>query len=156
RIEGTVRDPIGAVVVNAAVRIVNKTNGNEWISRTDDAGHYVIALLPPGEYRVTVTNEGFANLTLDAVHVNITQTSIVDADLTVAGLQAAAVQVESFVQTNGPELGRVVESRMISELPLSTRNFTQIVGLSPGAATQLPDSTGVGRNTQTVSINGAR
>src|SRR5262249_25596645 len=58
--------------------------------------------------------------------------------------------------TTGPQLGRVVDSRAVSELPLATRNFTQILGLSPGTATYLPDNTGLGRNTQTVSVNGAR
>jgi hypothetical protein len=44
----------------------------------------------------------------------------------------------------------------VSELPLATRNFTQILGLSPGAATYLPDNTAVGRNSQNISVNGAR
>jgi hypothetical protein len=39
---------------------------------------------------------------------------------------------------------------------VASRNFTQILSLSPGVATYLPDSTGVGRNTQTISVNGAR
>src|SRR6185369_15387792 len=61
-----------------------------------------------------------------------------------------------IVQTDGAQLGRVVDSRAVSELPLATRNFTQILGLSPGAATYLPDSTAVGRNTQAIAVNGAR
>src|SRR5205085_3963518 len=43
-----------------------------------------------------------------------------------------------------------------SGLPLATRNFTQILGLSPGTATYLPDNDALGRNTQTISVNGAR
>ena len=43
-----------------------------------------------------------------------------------------------------------------SELPLATRNFTQILGLPPGTAVDLPDNTAVGRNSQNVSVNGAR
>ena len=49
-----------------------------------------------------------------------------------------------------------MDSRGVAALPLATRNFTQILGLSPGAATYLPDSSGVGRNTQAISVNGAR
>jgi len=44
----------------------------------------------------------------------------------------------------------------VANLPLASRNFTQILTLSPGAATYLPDSTAVGRNTQAISVNGAR
>ena len=154
RIEGTVRDQNRAVVPNAEVRILSKTSGNERILKTDEAGHYLAALLPPGLYRVTVAVPGFAPVVLDPVQVTITERTLVDTDLVVAGPNAA-VRVE-LLQNDGPQLGRVVNSRMISELPLSTRNFTQILSLSPGAATYLPDSTAVGRNTQTISINGAR
>ncbi len=47
-------------------------------------------------------------------------------------------------------------SRAVAELPLASRNFTQILTLSPGTATYLPDSTAVGRSTQAISVNGAR
>jgi hypothetical protein len=57
---------------------------------------------------------------------------------------------------DGPQLGRVVGPRDLAQLPLATRNFTQILGLSPGTMTYLPDSTAVGRNTQAISVNGAR
>src|SRR5713226_7202598 len=62
----------------------------------------------------------------------------------------------SLLQTDGPQLGRVVGSRALAGLPLATRNFTQILTLSPGTASYLPDSTAVGRNTQAISVNGAR
>src|SRR6266404_6270227 len=59
-------------------------------------------------------------------------------------------------QTENAQLGRVVDTRAVTELPLATRNFTQILGLSPGAATYLPDNTAVGRNSQNISVNGGR
>ena len=61
-----------------------------------------------------------------------------------------------LVRTDGPQLGHVVDSRAVSALPLASRNVTQMLALSPGAVTHLPDNTGVGRNTQTISVNGAR
>ena len=154
RIEGTVSDQKGAVVPNAEISIVNKEKGTEFKTRTDASGHYVTLPLPPGSYRITASAPGFMSLESDA-SVNITETRVVDHELVVAG-QAVTVRVDSTLQTNGPDLGRLVDSRTISELPLSTRNFTQVLSLSPGAATFLPDSTAVGRNTQTISVNGAR
>src|SRR2546430_16287484 len=53
-------------------------------------------------------------------------------------------------------MGRVVDSRAVSELPLATRNFTQILALSPGTSVSLPDNPALGRNSQNVSVNGAR
>src|SRR5688500_15563482 len=72
RIEGTIRDPNGAVVPQAEIKIVNTTTGTESISRTNDAGHYVVSLLPPGMYRVTVTASGFAAQPLGPVVVSVT------------------------------------------------------------------------------------
>src|SRR5205807_8810503 len=62
----------------------------------------------------------------------------------------------SPIQNDGPQRGRVVDSRAVSELPLATRNFTQLLALSPGAAVALPDNSALGRNTQNISVNGAR
>ena len=61
-----------------------------------------------------------------------------------------------LIQAGGPQLGRVVDSRAVAELPLATRNFTQILALSPGTFVDLPDNTALGRNSQSVSVNGAR
>src|SRR5205814_8471414 len=61
-----------------------------------------------------------------------------------------------LIQNEGPQMGRVVDSRAVSELPLATRNFTQILALSPGTSVALPDNSALGRNSQNVSVNGAR
>src|SRR4029077_10019366 len=61
-----------------------------------------------------------------------------------------------LIRTEGPQMGRVVDSRAVAELPLATRNFLQILALSPGAFADLPDNTAVGRNSQSISVNGAR
>src|SRR5213078_441966 len=92
------------------------------------------------------------------VDVSITETTTVKADLTVAGIivDPVAVRIAALIQRDGPQLGRVVDSRAVSELPLATRNFTQILGLSPGATVALPDTSALGRNTQNISVNGAR
>ena len=50
----------------------------------------------------------------------------------------------------------MVDSRAVSELPLATRNFLQIPALSPGTFADLADNTALGRNSQSVSVNGAR
>src|SRR5205814_955701 len=113
-------------------------------------------LLPPGTYQVRLVVRGFATAVFDPVPVVITETTTVDANLELAGVGTVSVRVEPLLQTDGPQLGRVVDSRAVSELPLGTRNFTQILGLSPGTSAYLPDNTVVGRNSQNVSVNGSR
>jgi outer membrane receptor protein involved in Fe transport len=157
-IAGTVTDPNGSIIVGAAVTVSSYTTGEERKITTDSDGNYTAPFLPPGAYRIRVTANGFAAGVVDPVQVVITQTATVNLELRVAGVvvDPVIVPVAPLTQKDGPQLGRVVDSRAVSELPLATRNFTQIQGLSPGTAVDLPDNTGVGRNSQNISVNGAR
>jgi Carboxypeptidase regulatory-like domain/TonB dependent receptor/TonB-dependent Receptor Plug Domain len=156
RIAGTVKDPNGAVIVRAEVAVSRKAKGDERKVTTDDEGNYAVPLLPPGAYRVTVKAHGFAITVYDPVQVVITETTRIDSNLILAGPDTVSVRIDPLLQADGPQLGRVVDSRAVSELPLATRNFTQLLGLSPGTSVELPDNTAVGRNSQNVSVNGAR
>src|SRR5271157_4978668 len=55
QITGTIADPSGAVVANAAVKATNTLTGTERSSVTNNAGVYVIPSLPAGTYTLTVT-----------------------------------------------------------------------------------------------------
>lgn len=159
RIAGSVKDESGAVISGAEVSVINKSTGEERKVMTDESGSYFVQLLSPGVYTVSVTANGFKRISFDNVRVAITETAAVNAELAVGTVTEESVTVEAggtLLQTEGSQLGRLVDSRAVSELPLATRNFTQILGLSPGAATYLPDNTAVGRNSQNISVNGAR
>ena len=158
RIAGVVRDPSGRVVAKADVHAVNEATREAWGTTTDKAGDYSFFLLPPGLYRIEVATDGFKAAVLADVSVTITETTIADLEL-VIGARVETILVKDsppIVQTEGPQLGSIVDSQAVANLPLASRNFTQILTLSPGTATYLPDSTGVGRNTQAISVNGAR
>ena len=158
RIAGTVKDPNGAVIVGAEVTVKSLTTTDERKVTTSGEGTYAVALLPPGNYRVSVTANGFKKTGIESVRVNITETFRVDLSLEVGTISEHAIITASMpsIQTDGPQRGSVVESRAVSELPLATRNFLQILALSPGTFVELPDNTAVGRNSQPVSVNGAR
>jgi hypothetical protein len=158
RIAGVVRDPSGAVIAGAEIVAINPATGEKWNTSTDQAGYYSLLVLPPGTYTLRITAPAFQGVVFSNVPVIVTETTTVNASLRI-GATAEAITVRSpppLLQKDGPALGRVVDSPSVSELPLASRNITQILGLSPGTATYLPDNTGVGRNTQTISVNGAR
>jgi hypothetical protein len=158
RIAETIKDAKGAVIAGAEITVVSRATGEARRVIADTTGSYTVPLLPPGTYRVTVKASGFKQAFFDNVQVNITQTLFVNALLEVGDLKES-VTISSagpLIQTDGPVRGRVVDSRAVSELPLATRNFTQILGLSPGTSLDLPDNTAVGRNSQNISVNGAR
>src|SRR5262249_46659251 len=147
-----------AVIVGAEATITSVATAEQRKVTTDNEGNYAVPLLSPGAYSVRIAASGFSSALVDSVQVNITETATVDAKLAVSGVIVDPVTVRAapLIQRDGPQLGRVVESRAVSELPLATRNFTQILALSTGASAALPDNTALGRNSQVVSVNGAR
>ena len=77
--------------------------------------------------------------------------------LTVAG-ERTSVQVTSDAETADLEsstLGGLMNDKAVQALPLSSRNFTQIMGLAPGVVVDLPTATVLGNGTQNVASNGA-
>lgn len=158
RIAGTVKDQNGAVIVKAEVAVKNEATGQERKAETGKDGHYSVPFLSPGLYRVRISAEGFARLDSEPVQVGITDTTTFNATLKVGPLHPDPVRIpaEPLIKTEGPQLGRVVKTRAVAELPLATRNFTQILALSPGTSVNLADNTALGRNSQNVSVNGAR
>src|SRR5215467_10043069 len=158
RMTGTVKDRNGAVIAGADVTVVSRATGDERKVSTDTEGNYAVLLLPPGIYHLSITARGFKQALFENVLVVITETTVRNAELEVGGVKESVTisTAPPLLQTDGPQRGRVVDWRMVSELPLATRNFTQILGLSPGTATYLPDNTAAGRNSQTISVNGAR
>jgi hypothetical protein len=153
-----VKDSSGGVIARAEVQAVNEATGENWKSATDDAGDYSFVLLPPGLYQIEVAASGFKTAVSRDVPVRITETTAINISLAVGNRVEKIIVNGSppLLQTDGPQLGRVVDSRAVAGLPLASRNFTQILTLSPGTASYLPDSTAVGRNTQAISVNGAR
>ena len=158
RIEGTVSDQSGAVIVQAEVTATSLVTREERKIKTNHNGDFVFFLVPPGSYRLTISANGFQQLVVANVIVGITETTRIKAVLLVGSVPQAALTITTtaLTEADGPTLGRIVDSRAVSELPLATRNYTQILALSPGTDAGLADNTGVGRNSQNISVNGAR
>jgi len=157
-IEGNVRDQMGAVIVHAEVTTTSLITREERKSKTNHNGDFVFPLLPPGSYRLTISANGFQQLVIANVIVGITETTRINAELLVGSGPEASLTITTtaLTEADGPTLGRIVDSRAVSDLPLATRNYTQILALSPGTDAGLADNTGVGRNSQNISVNGAR
>ena len=158
RISGTIKDQRGGLIVGAKITVISKATGAERTLTTGNEATYAVPLLPPGIYRVRITASGFKLTVFDSVQVAITETTFVNVELTVEGVTVdpIPIRITPLIQKEGPQLGRVVDSRAVSELPLATRNFAQILALSPGSSVALPDNTALGRNSQNISVNGAR
>src|SRR6187200_1301167 len=66
-LRGTVTDPNGAVIPNAAVKVTDQVTGLSRDLVTDAEGNYEAAALKPGTYKISVTAAGFKTAEVDAV-----------------------------------------------------------------------------------------
>lgn len=158
QIVGNVADPSGALVPGAKITLTGD-NGVQRNDTADAAGHYLFALLPPGSYTVEVNATGFALAKITTVQVRITETTPVNVNLRLKSAGEQTVEVTAappLVQSENATNGRVIEQATIRQLPLPTRNFQQLLTLTPGTNGSLANSSELGRGDAVVSVNGQR
>src|ERR1700739_1406814 len=153
---GTIVDPTGAVVPGVTVILVSLETNQTRTATTGNDGSYKFSLLPPGNYSVRFSATGFKTSEVSSVTVNVTETPVLDRTLEV-GAQSEQVTVEAtteLLQTASSTLGTTVGSQTVTKLPLSSRNYTQILALSAGTNTGANNATAFGKGTQDMSVNG--
>ena len=131
---GTVLDPTGAAVPNARITATNTDTSRVFESTSNSTGNYVIQLLPPGNYTVTVEATNFRKLIQRNIPLAINQQAGLDFTLQV-GQVSELIEVSSqapLLETESSSLGTVVNEQFVNQLPLNGRNFIQMATLSPG------------------------
>jgi hypothetical protein len=157
-IRGTVYDPSGRTIQDAHVSVVSESTNIARSASTTAAGVFSVALLTPGPYAVIATAPGFEPKTARSVDVVVSETNVIEFHLSIAHV-GETVQVApstEMAQTESSSLGRAVDQETIEALPLSNRNYTQILSLSPGVVVELPNAAALGRGTQNVTANGSK
>ncbi len=156
-IRGTLTDPQGAMIGTGVVTVTSQSTEAVRTAKTDKGGQYTVGLLPPGLYTVTITAPGFKTENPGSITVVITETARVDAQL-VIGSESDTVDVTSLapaLQVENATLGTVVDGSTIQELPLTNRNYTQVLTLSAGVSGDLNNAANLGKGTPDVYVNGA-
>ncbi|MBV9925180.1 MAG: carboxypeptidase regulatory-like domain-containing protein [Acidobacteria bacterium] len=158
QITGTVSDAAGAVVPGAGVTVTNLATSLTREVNTGDEGDFAVPLLPPGRYKVEVAARGFKRAVVTELVVNVTQTSTVNLKLEPSNVEETVLVTAegTLVQQESSQVGRVIETRAITQLPLPTRNFQQLLTLSPGTSSSVSNNTELGRGDAIISVNGQR
>jgi hypothetical protein len=169
RLQGTVTDPQGGAVNGATVAVTSTDTGRVSTVTTNDLGYYSVSALPPGNYRVEVTQKGFKKVSRD-LELQVAQLGVADFQLAL-GQETETVVVEAgspVLDSQDSAIGEVVEGRQITELPLNGRDFTQLATLVPGVTRGVPtgSATGANNNAETfrfgeeggasLAVNGVR
>jgi hypothetical protein len=133
---GVALDPSGAEMPGVVLVLGNRETGHRETATSDEHGRFSFLLLPPGTYELLASKADFATLSVQELHISLTETLRIVVRLELAAhFERAAVSSETLmVQIDSAALGRVVNESSVRDLPLVTRNFAQITGLSPGVA----------------------
>jgi hypothetical protein len=158
-IGGVVQDATGAVIANAKISIKNEATGEVLRQLTSDAsGLFTATFLVVGTYTVEVDATGFPATKFPGVVVRITETTRMTAVLKVNTVKEV-VEVQSQVEqvnTTDATTGQSLGSQTITDLPLATRNFQQLLTLSAGASSDLNNASQLGRGQVYIHVNGGR
>jgi hypothetical protein len=141
QVSGQVTDSTGAAVPQARITITNVDTNESRNIETSGAGSYVVPLLPPGNYKLTVEKQGFQTSEFPGLILEVNQTLAVDVVLKVGSVsQSVTVEAQaSQLQATSSALGSVITGAAVADLPLNGRNFSQLLILSAGVT---PVSTG--------------
>jgi len=134
RIRGTVTDPSGAVLPNVALTATNTQTGITYNATSQANGTYEFLNLPVGTYNLSAAAQGFQKFSATGIVLNIDQAYVEPVKMTVGQTtETVEVQANSVqVDTTNMQLSNVVEAKQIVDLPLITRNFTQLELIQPG------------------------
>jgi len=137
-ITGTVEDPTGAVVADAAVTITNLSTRLAGHTTTSNAGTYSVTGLIPGVYSVTVEAKGFKKQVKNQVHVEVSTNSTINISLsTGSASETVEVTAETIaLNTTQPQLGSTIEPAVVAALPTPVsgrgRQIDSLQFLAPG------------------------
>jgi|HubBroStandDraft_2_1064218.scaffolds.fasta_scaffold07865_2 hypothetical protein len=152
RILGTVSDQTGAAVGGATVLVTDVQRGTSRTLTTDDSGEYVAPELLPGSYKIRVEAKGFK--ASERPNIGVEVATDVRADFTLQPGQVSQVVVVEdavpLVNTTSATLGGTLSNQEINDLPLSGRNYENLLQLRPGVI-RYP-----GGGFSTTSANGLR
>ncbi len=133
-IEGHVKDPSGAVVANATIEATSPALVGSQKVKTDSAGYYHFAALPPGTYTLTATAAGFRTFKQTGIELSTGRLPTIDITLELGAVQET-VEVSSaapLVDITQSKVAVDVEREVIDSLPKGRDAFS-LMTLAPGA-----------------------
>ena len=133
-VTGTVTDPTGASVVNAAVTARDVDRNTTWTTQTNEAGVYEFPQISVGNIEVKVAATGFSTQVHPAFSLIVNQVARIDFQLQVGQItQTVEVSVAPpLLQTDSTEVGQLIEHDVTVALPLASRDVNQFTLLAPG------------------------
>ncbi|MFZ0661842.1 MAG: carboxypeptidase-like regulatory domain-containing protein [Acidobacteriaceae bacterium] len=159
-LSGTVVDPTGAVIPNAAVTLKNVATGDVTQTKSNGAGDFTFAAVPVGNYEVDVAAPGFKVLRSSGVHLDPgNQVNLHELKLTPgAATQIVRVRVANqSIPLDTGESSTLISAADINRLTVEGRDVTELVKILPGFAMSGGNNniTNSGYDPSQVTVTGA-
>jgi hypothetical protein len=133
-VSGIVLDPSGGVIVGADVLIINNATGVQYPGKANSEGYYVVPNIPPGTYRIQVSNTGFKTLIKPDIVVHVEDALAVNFTLPI-GAASEIVTVQGgapLINTENASVSTIIDHNFVESLPLNGRSFNTLLQLTPG------------------------
>lgn len=133
---GAVTDPSGAAVIGAEVTVTNLANGAKRSAKTDDTGKYLMAQLPPGDYRVEFSATSFKTAVRASIPLPIGITSTLDVALELGNVSESVevAAIAATVNRTDASMGLPFTGAEIRSLPSLDLNPAGLLSLQAGVA----------------------
>jgi len=152
KVSGIVTDPNGAAVPGAVIKLINQATKIEVETTTNDNGFFNFVNVNPAMYTLRVEVKGFKGVQTAPFDVGVSEAVTQNVPLTV-GSVSETVEIlagAELIQQSSSDLGTVIPEKVVQDLPLNGRNFTQLLTLTPGVT---PVSTSQNRSIGGVEGN---
>jgi len=133
-LQGTVKDPTGAVVSNADVELTGSSLVGSKKLQTDSSGYYRFANLPPGTYSLRVTAPGFTLLKRDGIVIAVGHLPTLDLQLQV-GSTGTVVEVTGeapLIDTTTSHTVTNITPDVVAEVPHGI-SYQSVIQFAPSA-----------------------
>src|SRR5215471_7351971 len=138
-ITGTISDPAGAVVPTAQIEAKNAETGLVYRGGASGSGNYVIPV-PAGTYEITVNAAGFKKFVQQNVQVISATDTRKDVKLEIGAATESITIADTapLLKTESAEMSHLVEVKDLTDLPVLTLNYSNMLGPSQMGAIRNP------------------
>jgi hypothetical protein len=159
---GTVRDPSGAGIPDAAVNILNVQTGFSLDTRTNTSGAFLFSRLPVGTYLLRVEKQGFSAYVQDQIALTVDQSANLSIAMQIGQLsdEVTVTGTAELITTRTATGGQLIGEQQIAELPLQGRRPERLMYLAAGTvdlgrnACRICGQGGVYPGEETAGVNG--
>lgn len=136
QIGGRITDSTGAVVPDAKIVVANLKTGIDRNTTSNERGLFVVPLLEPGDYRITVEKQGFKPVSRSGITLHVMEKAEFNFTLELGSLteQIEVVANAPLLSTVEGSQGQVIDNRRMVDMPLNGRDYLQLALLSAGTA----------------------